>query len=35
MAGVERGADLNKPTGRIYTAEELIAELERSEVKPQ
>jgi hypothetical protein len=35
MAGVQRGADLNKPTGRIYTAEELIAEFERSEVKPQ
>jgi hypothetical protein len=29
LSDVPGGADLNKPTGRIYTAEDLIAELKR------
>jgi hypothetical protein len=29
LAGARHGQDLNKPTGRIYTADDLIAELER------
>jgi len=28
MAGAKRGVDLNKPTGRIYTADDLVAVLE-------
>jgi hypothetical protein len=35
MTGVQRGADLNKPTARIYTAEELIAELEKIAMAPR
>jgi hypothetical protein len=30
LAGGRHGADLNKPTGRIYTAEDLIVELKRT-----
>jgi hypothetical protein len=30
MAGTRQGVDLNKPTGRIYTAADLIAELQKS-----
>jgi hypothetical protein len=33
LAGAQQGADLNKPTGRIYTAEDLLAELKREFVK--
>jgi hypothetical protein len=29
LAGARHGADLNKPTGRIYTANDLVAELHR------
>jgi hypothetical protein len=29
MAGVPHGVDLNRPTGRIYTADDLLAVLER------
>jgi hypothetical protein len=30
MAGVEQGVNLNKPTGRIYTADDLLAALKES-----
>jgi hypothetical protein len=30
LAGARQGADLNKPTGRIYTAEDLVTELKRT-----
>ena len=30
MAGVKQGVDLNKPTGRIYTADDLLAQLKRA-----
>lgn len=33
MAGVRGGADLNKPTGRIYTADDLVAELKAALAK--
>jgi hypothetical protein len=29
MAGAQQGVDLNKPTGRIYTADDLLVELKR------
>lgn len=34
IAGAQHGVDLNKPTGRIYTAEDLIALLKRIYTKP-
>ena len=30
MGGVRDGVDLNKPTGRIYTADDLIAVLQEA-----
>jgi hypothetical protein len=30
MTGVQHGVDLNKPTGRIYTADQLLAALQKS-----
>ena len=30
MAGTKRGTNLNKPTGRIYTADDLLAVLKKS-----
>ena len=29
LAGAQQGVDLNKPTGRVYTANDLVAELHR------
>jgi hypothetical protein len=29
LAGAQQGVDLNKPTGRIYTANDLVAALHR------
>jgi hypothetical protein len=33
MAGTPKGTDLNLPTGRIYTADDLLAVLKKSYVK--
>jgi hypothetical protein len=35
MAGVRQGVDLNKPTGRIYTAEELLSAIAAGLAAPQ
>jgi hypothetical protein len=34
MAQARGGVDLNKPTGRIYTAEDLVAALKTAMAKP-
>jgi hypothetical protein len=34
LAGTRQGTDLNQPTGRIYTAEDLMAVLEQMSVSP-